>query len=312
MRIRPLAALSTVALATILLAGCTGGLLRRPVALERRRRRPLLRGRSGGRRGGCGHRERRGGAVRRRRVHRPPRGDQCRAHRRDRGRRCCHRRRRLRLLRRCGLRCRHRRDPSGGRIRRRRFPAEPITVGSGADSSSAAPPRARASSWPFLRRRRAARRSTYRRPRRHPGGGVVRPQDPGESFPTAEFSAEGAHGDDSCDGAAGRSAARCARRGRRRRRAARRQRHRRLHRHEVERRHRPSTRAGTRGEPATFATTGVVAGFKSALEGQTVGSTVVVAMPPVCGYGEAGSSQHELAGETLVFVVDILETARPE
>jgi hypothetical protein len=67
-----------------------------------------------------------------------------------------------------------------------------------------------------------------------------------------------------------------------------------------------------RGEPATFATTGVVAGFKSALEGQKVGSTVVVSMPPVCGYGEAGTSQHELAGETLVFVVDIVETARPE
>ncbi|MGC5169406.1 FKBP-type peptidyl-prolyl cis-trans isomerase [Micromonospora sp. DT81.3] len=67
-----------------------------------------------------------------------------------------------------------------------------------------------------------------------------------------------------------------------------------------------------RGEPATFTTTGVVAGFKSALEGQKVGSTVVVSMPPVCGYGETGTSQHELAGETLVFVVDIVEAARPE
>lgn len=66
-----------------------------------------------------------------------------------------------------------------------------------------------------------------------------------------------------------------------------------------------------RGEPATFATTGVVAGFQRALEGQTVGSTVLVSMAPACGYGEAGSSAHELAGETLVFVVDIIETARP-
>lgn len=64
-----------------------------------------------------------------------------------------------------------------------------------------------------------------------------------------------------------------------------------------------------RGEPATFPTSGVVAGFKAALEGQTVGSTVLVSMAPACGYGEAGSG-HELAGETLVFAVDIIETAR--
>lgn len=64
-----------------------------------------------------------------------------------------------------------------------------------------------------------------------------------------------------------------------------------------------------RGEPATFATTGVVTGFQRALEGQKVGSTVVVSMAPACGYGEAGSSDHELAGETLVFVVEIIETA---
>lgn len=65
------------------------------------------------------------------------------------------------------------------------------------------------------------------------------------------------------------------------------------------------------GTPATFTTTGVVTGFQRALEGQTVGSTVLVSMPPACGYGEAGSSEHELAGETLVFVVDIIEAARP-
>lgn len=61
-----------------------------------------------------------------------------------------------------------------------------------------------------------------------------------------------------------------------------------------------------RGEPATFSTTGVVTGFQRALEGQKVGSTVVVSMAPACGYGEAGSSEHELAGETLVFVVNII------
>ncbi|MBB6391441.1 FKBP-type peptidyl-prolyl cis-trans isomerase [Microbacterium thalassium] len=65
-----------------------------------------------------------------------------------------------------------------------------------------------------------------------------------------------------------------------------------------------------RGEPATFPTTGVVSGFQRALEGQTVGSTVLVSMPPACAYGEAGSSTNELAGETLVFVIEIVETAR--
>ena len=67
----------------------------------------------------------------------------------------------------------------------------------------------------------------------------------------------------------------------------------------------------TSGTPATFTTTGVVTGFQRALEGQTVGSKVVVSMPPACGYGEAGTSDNELAGETLVFVVEIIEAAKP-
>jgi peptidylprolyl isomerase len=61
-----------------------------------------------------------------------------------------------------------------------------------------------------------------------------------------------------------------------------------------------------KGAPASFQTTGVVDGFRQALEGQTVGSQVVVVIPPEFGYGAEGSSDHELAGETLVFVVDIL------
>ena len=40
-----------------------------------------------------------------------------------------------------------------------------------------------------------------------------------------------------------------------------------------------------RGAPASFATTGVVEGFKQALEGQTVGSQVLVVIPPEFGYG---------------------------
>jgi len=59
-----------------------------------------------------------------------------------------------------------------------------------------------------------------------------------------------------------------------------------------------------RGEPASFTTTGVVAGFQKALEGQKVGSTELVVIPPACGY--AGTSNTDLASETLVFVVDII------
>lgn len=67
-----------------------------------------------------------------------------------------------------------------------------------------------------------------------------------------------------------------------------------------------------RGAPATFTTDGVVDGFRVALEGQEVGSTVLVSMPPVCGYGVAGTSENELAGETLVFVVDIIGIVEDE
>jgi len=60
---------------------------------------------------------------------------------------------------------------------------------------------------------------------------------------------------------------------------------------------------------ATFTTDGVVEGFSKALVGQTVGSQVLVIIPPALGYGEAGSSDNELAGQTLVFVIDILSAA---
>mgnify|MGYP001574288043 CR=1 FL=1 len=58
--------------------------------------------------------------------------------------------------------------------------------------------------------------------------------------------------------------------------------------------------------PAQFSTTAVVVGFKKALEGQTVGSQVLVEMTPADGYG--ASEGHELQNETLVFVIDILGT----
>lgn len=63
--------------------------------------------------------------------------------------------------------------------------------------------------------------------------------------------------------------------------------------------------------PATFSTAGVVEGFAAAIVGHTVGSTVIVTMPPAYGYGEStgASTDAPLAGQTLVFMVEILEIA---
>ncbi len=61
-----------------------------------------------------------------------------------------------------------------------------------------------------------------------------------------------------------------------------------------------------RGAVTQFPTTGVVTGFRVALEGQRVGSQILVAMPPKDGY--AAIAGHALEHETLVFVIDILAT----
>jgi peptidylprolyl isomerase len=62
-----------------------------------------------------------------------------------------------------------------------------------------------------------------------------------------------------------------------------------------------------RGEPAPFNTSQVIPGFTKALEGQTVGSQVLVVIPPADGYGTAAEgSTSELADQTLVFIVDIV------
>lgn len=62
----------------------------------------------------------------------------------------------------------------------------------------------------------------------------------------------------------------------------------------------------SRGTPTQFQTSGVVTGFRLALEGQRVGSQILAVIPPKDGYGAVQG--HELANETLVFVVDILAT----
>ena len=62
-----------------------------------------------------------------------------------------------------------------------------------------------------------------------------------------------------------------------------------------------------RGTPSTFNTGQVVPGFKTALEGQKVGSQIIAVLPPSEGYGEAGQEEAGISGtDTLVFVVDIL------
>ncbi|MFF2488483.1 FKBP-type peptidyl-prolyl cis-trans isomerase [Microbacterium sp. NPDC058062] len=64
-----------------------------------------------------------------------------------------------------------------------------------------------------------------------------------------------------------------------------------------------------RGAPTQFQTTGVVQGFQKALEGQTVGSQVIAVIPAAEGYGEAGQGSIP-ANSPLIFVVDILGVQR--
>ena len=72
----------------------------------------------------------------------------------------------------------------------------------------------------------------------------------------------------------------------------------------------------SRGEPFGF-TIGatpsqVITGWDKGLVGQTVGSRVLLVVPPTDGYGKTGSSQAGIKGtDTLVFVVDILGAVNP-
>jgi peptidylprolyl isomerase len=54
----------------------------------------------------------------------------------------------------------------------------------------------------------------------------------------------------------------------------------------------------------------VIPGWDTGLVGQTVGSRVLLVIPPKDGYGTAGSSAAGIKGtDTLVFVVDIIDAA---
>lgn len=63
-----------------------------------------------------------------------------------------------------------------------------------------------------------------------------------------------------------------------------------------------------RGEPASFPTSGVIPGFRDGLVGQTVGSRVIIIIPPALGYGPSGGTGDGRIGaeDTIFFVVDIL------
>ncbi|QEO10339.1 FKBP-type peptidyl-prolyl cis-trans isomerase [Protaetiibacter larvae] len=59
--------------------------------------------------------------------------------------------------------------------------------------------------------------------------------------------------------------------------------------------------------PYSGSASGFITGFTNALVGQTVGSQFIVVIPPKDGYGEASDANtNQLAGKTLIFVVDVL------
>jgi FKBP-type peptidyl-prolyl cis-trans isomerase len=56
----------------------------------------------------------------------------------------------------------------------------------------------------------------------------------------------------------------------------------------------------------------VISGWDSGLAGQTVGSRVMLVIPPKDAYGSSGASQAGITGtDTLVFVVDIIDALKP-
>ena len=63
------------------------------------------------------------------------------------------------------------------------------------------------------------------------------------------------------------------------------------------------------GQPTTFqlATGQLISGWVKGLQGKTVGSRVLLVIPPADGYGTAGNTAASIKGtDTLVFVIDIL------
>lgn len=59
-----------------------------------------------------------------------------------------------------------------------------------------------------------------------------------------------------------------------------------------------------RGEPITFPLAGLIQGWQDGIPGMRVGGRRELVIPPRLAYGERGG--HRLAGQTLIFVIDLL------
>ena len=78
---------------------------------------------------------------------------------------------------------------------------------------------------------------------------------------------------------------------------------------EVYGRKKPFSNSFTAPQPATFVVGGgqLIPGWDKALQGQRVGTRLMLLVPPAEGYGKAGNPQIHVTGKsTLVFVMDIL------
>ncbi|MBX3091438.1 MAG: FKBP-type peptidyl-prolyl cis-trans isomerase [Cryobacterium sp.] len=59
------------------------------------------------------------------------------------------------------------------------------------------------------------------------------------------------------------------------------------------------------GQSITFPLRGLIAGWQEGIPGMRVGGRRELVIPPHLAYGPAGG-RHELAGRTLIFVIDLL------
>ncbi len=62
-----------------------------------------------------------------------------------------------------------------------------------------------------------------------------------------------------------------------------------------------------RGQSIEFPLDGLIAGWQDGIPGMKVGGRRQLVIPPELAYGPAGTG-HQLAGKTLVFVIDLLGT----
>ena len=69
----------------------------------------------------------------------------------------------------------------------------------------------------------------------------------------------------------------------------------------------PGSGTSRSASPSASQPSQVIPGWDKGLVGQTVGSRVMLVIPPADGYGKTGNSQAGIKGtDTLVFVVDVL------